>query len=146
MNAKTLPLVGLLIAGLLAATPSVSADPVDQGNCIGSSVENGNPDHGTDCTGVCSNQNPDNDNCTGVCTDGSCDNVCDVFGGFIPACGQQERSDARSVNVCDFLLSTGTPCIGIEHGCYRIVPKTTLYSPLTGQPVITIDEPAELCI
>jgi hypothetical protein len=145
MNAKTLPLAGLLIVGLLAAATPVSADPADQGNCIGQSVENGNPEHGTDCTGVCSDQNPDTDHCTGVCTDGSCDNFCGLFGDLIPACNQQERADTRAINVCDFLLSTGAPCIGIDHGCYRIVPKTTLYDPTTGQPMITIDEPAELC-
>ena len=75
------------------------------------------------------------DSCTGVCIDGSCSLLS-------PVC------NAVGVDFCNITeqQATSESSAEVDSTCYRLTPKTTLYSPLTGAPILTIDNRAEVCI
>jgi hypothetical protein len=128
--------LGVMLAGLLILTwtPTVTADA---GNCTGRSIENTHG--GDDCVGACSNQNEE-DSCVGVCTDGSCGGIWEIIWGT-----DRMTYEPDSGN-CYGVVDAEGNCIGVEgRGCERIIPEQTIFNPLNGQPVYTVNIKTELC-
>jgi hypothetical protein len=132
--------IGIVTAFLLlAALPVASAQTEEMGDCTGQQTED---NKGRDyCVGVCSNQDP-GDRCAGVCDDGSCSYGW-LIEDYIPT--ESSASSTSSTDETCWGVEIDGVCWGYETGCYRLVPKQTIYDPLTGSPLYTVDQKAELC-
>lgn len=128
---------------LLSSMPLVGAEPLAAAdNCTGHYVEDPPGSGEYTCYGVCDDSNP-TDDCVGPCTSGGCLKELLNLGFASSTATVSPDGEGDCYGISD--EETGN-CTGVEGGCRRLVPKRTIYSPLNGEELYTVDIKTEMCL